>query len=53
MPENDSGMHFGFLDTGAVRLHFASRGDPANPLVICLHGFPEYWAAWQGVMYSL
>ncbi len=46
-------MRFGFFDAGDVRLHVASIGDPAKPLVICLHGFPEYWAAWQEVMLEL
>ncbi|BCH33566.1 epoxide hydrolase [Mesorhizobium sp. L-8-10] len=46
-------MRFGFFDVGDVRLHVASTGDPANPLIICLHGFPEYWAAWQEVMLEL
>lgn len=46
-------MRFGFFDVGDVRLHVASAGDPARPLVICLHGFPEYWAAWQEVMLEL
>lgn len=40
-------------DAGGVKLHVASAGDPAAPLVVCLHGFPEYWAAWAGVMREL
>ena len=39
---------FDHHDTGDVRLHFAALGDPSKPLVICLHGFPEYWVAWAG-----
>jgi pimeloyl-ACP methyl ester carboxylesterase len=46
-------MRFGFFDTGSVRLHVASAGDPEKPLIICLHGFPEYWAAWREVMLEL
>ena len=48
-------MEFSFdsHDTGEVALHVAKAGDPARPLVICLHGFPEYWAAWSGVMAEL
>lgn len=38
------------FDTGEIRMHYAAMGNPANPLILCLHGFPEYWAAWQGVM---
>jgi pimeloyl-ACP methyl ester carboxylesterase len=43
---------FGFdrVDVGEGRLNVATIGDPERPLVLCLHGFPEYWAAWAGVM---
>lgn len=44
---------FGFFDGGEGRLHHASAGDPSRPLILCLHGFPEYWAAWSGVMAEL
>ena len=44
---------FGFFDAGEVRLHHASVGEAGNPLIICLHGFPEYWAAWREVMHEL
>lgn len=40
-------------DTGEVRLNLALAGDPARPLIVCLHGFPEYWAAWAEVMSEL
>jgi epoxide hydrolase 4 len=43
---------FAALSTG-VRLHYASCGDPANPLLLLLHGFPEFWAAWAGLMPAL
>jgi pimeloyl-ACP methyl ester carboxylesterase len=33
-----------------VTLHYASCGEPGRPLVLCLHGFPEYWAAWEDVL---
>ena len=48
-----AGLDFGFLDRGEGRLHYASAGDPDRPLVVCLHGFPEYWTAWSGVMAEL
>lgn len=44
---------FATHDTGMVRLNVAMVGDPAAPPVICLHGFPEYWAAWAVVMAEL
>jgi epoxide hydrolase 4 len=33
-----------------VRLHYATCGAQANPTVILVHGFPEYWGAWAEVM---
>ena len=30
-----------------LRLHYASCGDKGQPLVIFLHGFPEFWYAWR------
>jgi pimeloyl-ACP methyl ester carboxylesterase len=33
-----------------MKLHVAGCGDPEKPLLLLLHGFPEYWAAWSDVM---
>lgn len=33
-----------------VRLHYASCGDASRPLMLMLHGFPEFWGAWRHVM---
>lgn len=30
-----------------TRLHFASAGEAGRPLLLFLHGFPEFWFAWQ------
>lgn len=38
---------------GEIALNVAVAGDPSRPVVICLHGFPEYWAAWREVMEEL
>lgn len=37
---------FASLSNG-TRLHFASAGEKGRPLMLFLHGFPEYWLAWQ------
>ncbi len=34
-----------FVDVGDVQLHLAEAGD--GPLVLLLHGFPEFWYAWR------
>jgi epoxide hydrolase 4 len=33
-----------------IRLHYASAGSPDQPLLLCLHGFPEFWMAWESVL---
>lgn len=37
---------FAELSNG-TRLHYASAGEPGKPLVLFLHGFPEFWYAWH------
>ncbi|MGZ9030290.1 MAG: alpha/beta fold hydrolase [Burkholderiaceae bacterium] len=33
-----------------IRLHFASCGERGRPLMLFLHGFPEYWGAWEELL---
>jgi pimeloyl-ACP methyl ester carboxylesterase len=33
-----------------VRLHYARCGDASKPLMLMLHGFPEFWGAWRHLM---
>ena len=46
-------ISFSSFDAGQVTLNVATAGDPAARPIICLHGFPEYWAAWCDVMLDL
>jgi len=32
---------------GDVRLHYVAAGDDEDPLVVLLHGFPEFWYSWR------
>src|ERR1700722_8710408 len=34
-----------WIDTGEVRLHAVEAG--SGPLVVLLHGFPEFWWSWR------
>jgi pimeloyl-ACP methyl ester carboxylesterase len=36
-----------WCDSGGVRLHCAVAGEAGRPLILFLHGFPEFWAAWR------
>lgn len=42
-------MRFENVKVGEVTLNVALAGDSRRNPVICLHGFPEYWAAWEQV----
>lgn len=37
---------FAALDNG-TRLHFASAGERGRPLILFVHGFPEFWYEWS------
>jgi len=39
------GLRDGFADVGDVELHYVEAGD--GPLVVLLHGFPEFWYGWR------
>ncbi len=35
------------ITTNHINLHVVQAGDPNAPLVILLHGFPEFWWGWR------
>ena len=40
-----SGLREGYADIGDQRLHYVEAGD--GPLIVLLHGFPEFWYGWR------
>jgi epoxide hydrolase 4 len=40
-----SGLREGYAEIGDVRLHYVEAGD--GPLIVLLHGFPEFWYGWR------
>jgi len=36
-----------FREVNGVELHVVAAGDPDDPLVVLLHGFPEFWYGWR------
>lgn len=40
-------VRFRYIDTNGIRLHVAEAGPEDGPLVILLHGFPEFWYGWR------
>ena len=41
----------GYANNNGVRIHYAHLGD--GPLVVMLHGFPDYWFTWRHQMTEL
>ena len=39
-------LQFASLPNG-TRLHYASAGERGRPLILFVHGFPEFWYAWE------
>src|ERR1700712_3794326 len=50
-PSTDSLLEPGWREStqriNGLNLHIVEAGDPADPLLILLHGFPEFWWAWR------
>lgn len=40
-------VSFQRIPTNGIKLHTLVAGDPSKPLVILLHGFPEFWKTWE------
>jgi len=41
----------GYADSNGVKIHYASLG--SGPLIIMIHGFPDYWYTWRDQMEAL
>ena len=39
--------------TNGIHLHIAEAGSPDAPLVLLLHGFPEFWYSWRNQILPL
>jgi pimeloyl-ACP methyl ester carboxylesterase len=47
----DSRVKDGYADSNGVKIHYASLG--SGPLIIMIHGFPDYWYTWRDQMAAL
>ena len=45
VPGDATELREGYAEVGDVRLHYVEAGD--GPLVVLLHGFPEFWYGWR------
>lgn len=38
------------LSSQGIKLHYVHTGDSSRPLLLFLHGFPEFWFSWKHQM---
>ncbi len=48
-----AGVRHRFVQLDDLKMHLAEAGDPSKPLVILLHGFPEFWYSWRHQLRAL
>ncbi len=41
----------GYADSGGVKIHYVTRGQ--GPLVVLIHGFPDFWYSWRAQIPAL
>ena len=51
MPENSPEIRHGYADNNGVKIHYAEAG--VGPLVVMIHGFPDFWYTWRHQMQGL
>ncbi len=49
MMETMYDFSFHYVDLPGARLHCAEMGPADGPLVVLLHGFPQFWYAWRDI----
>jgi epoxide hydrolase 4 len=49
----DKRVEDGYANSGGVKIHYAALGDKKNPLVVMIHGFPDFWYTWRDQMAAL
>lgn len=47
----ESRVKDGYADSNGVKIHYASLG--SGPLIVMIHGFPDYWYTWRAQMEGL
>jgi pimeloyl-ACP methyl ester carboxylesterase len=50
---NLPGVEHEFVDAGGLRVHVAVAGDADAPPLVMLHGWPEHWYMWRGLVPAL
>ena len=45
LPDVGTELREGYAEVGDQKLHYVEAGD--GPLIVLLHGFPEFWFGWR------
>jgi pimeloyl-ACP methyl ester carboxylesterase len=51
VPEKSLQSKHGYVDNNGVKIHYAEAG--VGPLVVMIHGFPDFWYTWRHQMAGL
>ncbi|HTE41032.1 MAG TPA: alpha/beta hydrolase [Steroidobacteraceae bacterium] len=49
----DKRVQHGYADHDGVKIHYAALGKKSNPLIVMVHGFPDFWYSWRDQMQAL
>ena len=49
----ESRIENGYATNQGVKIHFAALGPKNGPLVVFVHGFPDFWYTWRSQMEAL
>ena len=47
----DAQIKHGYADSNGVKIHYATAG--SGPLIVMIHGFPDFWYTWRHQMEGL
>lgn len=50
-PDFEERVEHRYAENGSVKIHYATLGE--GPLVVMVHGFPDYWYTWRHQMAAL
>jgi pimeloyl-ACP methyl ester carboxylesterase len=42
---SEASWHHDTISTNGIKLHYVTQGE--GPLMLMLHGFPEFWYSWR------
>jgi pimeloyl-ACP methyl ester carboxylesterase len=52
-PDFEQKVEHGYADSNGVKIHYAAVGSKSAPLILMIHGFPDYWYSFRDQMQAL